>query len=106
MPIIDFTNISYHASVERKNRMEQAKAIGWGAPLATIETTDERGTVYKTLTTTGIIIVRSKDNNMIITLYVAEVNQAVYIFKTAYGMPLPRDIYEKVKMNNIMFPAA
>lgn len=106
MPIIDFTNISYHASVERKYRMEQAKAIGWGAPLATIETANEYGPVYKTLTTTGIIIVRAKDSNMIITLYVAEVGQAVHIFKTVYGMPLPRDIYEKVKLNNIMFPAA
>ena len=105
MPPIDITNISYHVLNDRKERMEQIKAVGMGAPIAVVTESDNNNRqITKTLTSTGVVVIRNVEN-MIITMYLAEVYQAVRIFKTCYGdVRLPDDIYNKITLNNIMFP--
>lgn len=106
MPPIDLTNMSCHITVDRKARLSQIQAIGWGSPIASVEIYREGRIAYKTLTSTGIIIIRSSDN-MIITAYIAEVHQAISLFRSCYGrVRLPQDIYDKITLNNIMFPTA
>jgi hypothetical protein len=107
MPPIDITNISAHAFNDRKERIAQIQAVGMGTPIAVIKEIDAQGrSVSKTLTSTGVIVIRNNEN-MIITLYLAEIHQAVKIFRENYGkVRLPEDIYNKILLNNIMFPAA
>lgn len=106
MPPIDITNISYHVLNNRKERIEQIKAVGMGIPVAIIDQIDAKGRkATQTLTSTGVIVIRNAEN-MIITMYLAEVNQAARIFKANYGnVKLPAYIYDKIVLNNIMFPA-
>ena len=106
MPPIDITNISYHVLNDRKGRIEQIKAVGMGTPVAVVEQIDKQGRkATQTLTSTGVIVIRNMEN-MIITMYLAEVNQAARIFKANYGnVRLPNYIYNKIVLNNIMFPA-
>ena len=107
MPPIDLTNMSYHAQEERKNRLTFIKALGIGVPVATVEKKDEQGRkYYKTLTSTGVMVIRNTDN-MIITLYLAGINQAIQVFRESYGrVRMPEELYNKILMNEIMFPAA
>ena len=106
MPPIDITNISYHVLNDRKGRMEQIKAVGMGVPVAVVDQTDTKGRkATQTLTSTGVIVIRNAEN-MIITMYLAEVGQAAKIFRANYGnVRLPAYIYDKIILNNIMFPA-
>ena len=107
MPPIDLTNMSYHAQEGRKNRLTFIEALGIGVPVATVEKKDEQGRkYYKTLTSTGVMVIRNTDN-MIITLYLAEISQAIKVFRESYGrVRMPEELYNKIMMNGIMFPAA
>jgi len=107
MPPIDLTNMSYHAQEERKNRLTFIEALGIGVPVATVEKKDEQGRkYYKTLTSTGVMVIRNADN-MIITLYLAGIGQAIKVFRESYGgVRMPEELYNKIMMNGIMFPAA
>jgi hypothetical protein len=51
------------------------------------------------------MVIRAVENNMIITMYLAEFDQAEKFFRKQYGLKLPIDIGDKIKLNNIMFPA-
>jgi hypothetical protein len=107
MPPIDMTNLSYHVIEERKKRLEIVDNIGVGTPVATIEVFDQRdGRVYKTLTSTGVVVIRSKITNMVITLYLATIGQAFYIYRTSYGATarLPHNLYNTVMYNNAKYP--
>lgn len=105
MPPIDINNLSCHVRMDRKERLVQIKSIGIGAPIANKEETRDGKKVMKTLTSTGIIVIRSVESNMIITMYLAEFDQAEKFFRKQYGLKLPQDIGDKIKLNNIMFPA-
>lgn len=105
MPPIDINNLSYHVRMDRKERLVQIKSIGIGAPIANKEEIKDGKKVMKTLTSTGIMVIRAVENNMIITMYLAGFDQAEKFFRKQYGLKLPQDIGEKIKLNNIMFPA-
>ena len=105
MPPIDINNLSYHVRMDRKERLVQIKSIGIGAPIANKEEIKNGRKVMKTLTSTGIMVVRAVENNMIITMYLAEFDQAEKFFRKQYGLKLPKEIGDKIKLNNIMFPA-
>ena len=105
MPPIDINNLSYHVRMDRKERLAQIKSIGIGFSIAEREEIKDGRKVIKTLTSTGIIVIRAAENNMIITMYLAEFDQAEKFFRKQYGLKLPKDIGDKIKLNNIMFPA-
>ena len=105
MPPIDINNLSYHVRADRKERLAQIKSIGIGFSIAEKEEDKNGRKVIKTLTSTGIIVIRAAENNMIITMYLAEFDQAEKFFRKQYGLKLPKDIGDKIKLNNIMFPA-
>lgn len=101
MPPIDTTNVSFHFLNDRKYRLHQIEAVGWGVPIAS----QRSGDAIETLTSTGVMVIRSFENT-IITAYFAEIDQAIAIFRKTYGkVRLPQDIYDIIIRNNIMFPA-
>lgn len=100
MPPIDFTNISYHAKANRENRFQMIENLtGWGQPCA-VATGHIDKTTVETLTTTGVIIVRNKDN-MIVTAYIARVGQAKRVWREAKnGESIPQSLWNRIHYNN------
>ena len=101
MPPIDFTNMSYHATEERKDRFATIEQLtGWGHSCA-IAVGHIDKTTTETLTSTGVVIVRNQDN-MIITAYIARVGQAKRIWEQAtHGkVNFPRKLWNRVQYNN------
>lgn len=97
MPI-DFTNISYHVLHDRQSRYNVIeRTIGFGSPVCTFK--DETDKTYKTLTSTGVIIIRNF-MNMIITLYIARPMQAKKLYVKATNEKMPKKLDLMVQYNN------
>ena len=103
---IDLTNTTYHARVERANRMVQVSKLEIGIPVATIEEYNKKGNkTIVTLTDTGVVVILDPKTNTIITLFLASVDRAAAIYKEAYGTRrrLPDQLYNQIKINKITF---
>lgn len=99
MPPVDFTNMSYHAIVERKTRFDTIERLtGWGKPV--IVANDKKGRdATATLTDTGVLIIRGSDN-MIITAFIATVRQAQAVWNRGKGGKMPRELWNVINYNN------
>jgi hypothetical protein len=97
---IDLTRMSYHLTVERADRVRHIEnSIGWGTEVISAPCKDIPH-VERVLTTTGVMIVR-KDDGLLITAWIADVKQAVSVWKTAKGdRPLPHWLWNMVNYNN------
>jgi len=106
MPPIDLTNISFHVYESRTDRLSAIRSLGIGEPVATIVQLDRKGNnCYKTLTSTGVIVIRDC-HNMIITLYLARIGQAVKIYKSNFNTTqLPDNVYCAIRSNETTYPA-
>ena len=97
---IDLTNMSAHVIVDRQARINNIEnSIGWGTEIITAPDKKERDATA-TLTSTGVIIIRSLDG-MIITAWIASVAQAQAVWGRAKGTArLPRWLWNVVNYNN------
>ena len=81
---VDLTRMSAHVIVDREARISMIeRTIGWGTEIITAPDKKERDATA-TLTSTGVIIIRSLDG-MIITAWVASVPQAVSVWIRGTG---------------------
>ena len=105
MPPIDLTLASAHVYTDRKERLNAVYAIGVGFPAAIFEEYKDGQKVVVTLTSTGLVVIRSTDN-MIITLYIPSVSKAKRFYRIANGKEarVPQKLIDNVIMNNVMFP--
>ena len=105
---IDLTNTTYHARVERADRMKQVRQLRVGNPVATIEEYRDGRKGLVTLTDNGVVVVRNPNNNKIVTLYLATPAKAAAIYKQNFGSraKMPQEIYNQIKINQIFFSAA
>ena len=97
---IDFTKMSAHVIVDREARINMIeRTIGWGTEIITAP--DKKGRdATATLTSTGVIIIRSFDG-MIITAWVASVPQALAVWIRGTGNNhLPSWLWNVVNYNN------
>ena len=101
MAPIDLTLMTYHASVERADRFQMIEnTTGWGKPLVMTQNKDDV-TSTSTLTSTGVIVIRAKDTNNIITAFHANVNQAYAVWAAATGgTKMPRSLWLQINYNN------
>ena len=97
---IDLTKMSAHIIIDRAYRIKQIEnSIGWGTEIARALDKNEEN-VFRVLTTTGVIIVMD-ETNFIITAWVADVNQAVAVWKKANnGKQMPKWLWNMVNYNN------
>lgn len=97
---IDLTRMSAHVIVDRETRIRMIEnSIGWGTEVITAPDKKERDATA-TLTSTGVIIIKSMDG-MIITAWVASVQQAVSVWIRAKGNNrLPAWLWNVVNYNN------
>ena len=97
---IDLTRMSAHIIVDREARISMIeRTIGWGTEIITAPDKKERDATA-TLTSTGVIIIRSLDG-MIITAWIASVPQAVSVWiRGAGNNHLPSWLWNVVNYNN------
>lgn len=91
-------NVTYHMSEDRLERAAFiATQIGYGNVVREkFYSTADRGDYWRQITDTGVLIVRSADKRIVITLWIANVNQASDIFN---GEKLPPCLYKKIVKN-------
>lgn len=97
---VDTTRMSAHMILDNGHRIRHIEnSVGWGTII--VETPDpaHEGTM-KALTSTGVIIVTG-DDGIMVTAWIANVKQAVWVWKHAKGdKPLPNWLWNKVNYNN------
>ena len=91
-------NATFHLSEDRLDRVVFiATEIGYGNVIKEKLYHDEtRGTFWRQLTDTGVLIVRTEDKNKVITLWLANINQAT---ETYNGARLPQYVYNRILKN-------
>ena len=95
-------NMTRHAQVDRFDRLAKiVDTVGFGNEYCTITQADG---ALKTLTTTGIVIVRNETTKKIITAYPATLNQAKAIMVKRTGSEtLPHSLFKAVMVNQKIF---
>ena len=103
MPPIDLTNLTAHVIVDRDWRISWIeKTIGFGIEMYTADD-DRDPTVVKTITSTGVMVIRNRFTNIILTTYIARVGQASKVYTKATGKPIdtmPRNLWNILHYNN------
>jgi len=95
------TNLTSHAHYDRQARLEYIiDTIGVGkVAVSSFEIDSQNRPVNYELTTTGVIIVKNKDN-MVVTAFIAEMNQAIKIWRNVHGnKKMPTPLYTKIQQN-------
>ena len=97
---IDLTRMSAHVIIDRKARINLIeRTIGWGTEIITAPDKKERDATA-TLTSTGVIIIRSFDG-VIITAWVASVRQALAVWIRGTGSNhIPSWLWNVINYNN------
>lgn len=98
------TNMTHHAKNDRMARLEYiVDTVGVGKVIATsIELDKYNRETISELTTTGVIIIRNTER-MVVTAYIAEMNQAIKVWRTAKGtQKMPTPVYNKIRQNYIV----
>lgn len=89
---------TYHLSDDRLDRVVFiATKIGYGNVIQEkVYLNTERGNYWRQITDTGVLIVRSEDKKTIITMWLANINQATEIYN---GRRLPQYLYNRIMKN-------
>jgi len=90
--------VSRHYQYDRIERQEMIKKVlnnNWGSPVCKIMHENK----WKYLTDTGMCFVVNKEETLIITAYIATLEQARHMFYFA-GRSIPEFMITKVKKNN------
>jgi hypothetical protein len=89
--------VSRHAVEDRMERMMNiARLIGWGEEV--LRVWSGKDDAYLTLTSTGIIIVKSSEDKLI-TAYVAHHSVVMWMYREVGYTRVPYAIYSKVVKN-------
>ena len=88
--------MTYHARVEREERINYIiDTVGIGEPVVKVQRPKDKR--YMTLTNTGVIIITGSDN-VIITMYIGTIDEALMTYRNATKMHnMPDGLYKKVK---------
>ena len=86
--------LTYHAREERVERIARIlMTIGIGNVVIEKEMTDR---AIGQLTDTGVLIIRNKKDNAIVTMYVCDMNKATWMFEGQ----LPRGLKNTIRKNH------
>lgn len=90
--------MSYHAKEERAERLAAVvEKIGVGQVI--LEVQDPHDKAIKILTSTGLLLIKDKTSNLLITGYMANINQLFAIYGLAGVNKIPPKILTRVKKN-------
>ena len=90
-----------HFQIDRKDRVNFIIDLfngDFGTPLC--DYSAENDTVRKVMTDKGVVLVYGKNNNVIITMYLATVKQATFLYRAAHGTNrTPESFLARVRKN-------
>lgn len=95
-------NITAHVAVERFDRISYIiDTIGLGEEILfeALLPNSQNVTRRMALTNTGVILVKPLDADIVITAWIASIEQAVKISKASGHNKMPESIYRKIKNN-------
>ena len=95
-------NITTHVSVERFDRIEYIiDTIGLGDSIIMEANIKNPQNIMRKmqLTNTGVILVKPVDREVVITAWIASLNQVVQIYRTRGYAKMPEYVYRLVKKN-------
>lgn len=92
-------NMTKHARYERRDRLNYIiDNIGIGEPICTAPSKNPNA--ISVLTNTGIIIIKGKTDNVIITVYIATIAEATAIYyQSGMTTPLPQRVKKRIRIN-------
>lgn len=97
------SNMTNHARHDRRNRFDYIlDTVGLGTEIvAEVKRLDDKNRVaYSRLTDSGIIVIVSADHKTVVTAYIATIEQASAIYRTARGCSImPNSLYKRIKAN-------
>lgn len=94
------TNMTYHARVERADRLEYIlNTTGIGEVVAEAPN-DERGGLRR-LTNTGVIIVVAEDHKTVVTAFICDIRQARSVYAYSHNGRLPNYLANRVYSNSV-----
>lgn len=94
--------LTRHTSVERYDRLEYiVDTIGFGDSILFEAMIPNAENVMRKmqLTNTGVIIVKPLDADIVITAWIATIEQAVRISKRSGHQKMPESLYRRIKNN-------
>lgn len=101
MPPIDFNNLSLHVLLDRSSRFDLINStIGFGEYVCNCDDPTHEG-CDRTLTSTGVMVVRNKVTNKMVTLFVATMTQALDTYYRGTGKTkMPHHLWNTINYNN------
>lgn len=92
------TNTTYHAGVERANRLQALEdTLGFTKPVLEVEVYEEEKRYL--LTSSGIIIVKNLYRDIVITAFMANVAQAYRLYKMSGKSQMSPKMEKKIVKN-------
>lgn len=82
-------DISYHAQVERKARIDwiiDTLKGNFGVEVCSV--CDSHNNTRRTLMDTGLIVITDKDSNRLVTMYFGNVSQITQLYRTALNIAM------------------
>lgn len=101
--MIDLTNMSAHAIIDRKARFNFIEnTIGFGERVCSAKKDrDEKGDAVATLTSTGVVIIEVEETKEIITAYIGTLQQVKTIWcKANKTKRMEEKLWQMVNYNN------
>ena len=87
---------SYHARVERANRLAQLEEVlGFSKVILEVE----RNGARQCLTSSGIILIKKLDEDFVITAYMASVELCAAMYYSVGKAQIPPKVYKRVSKN-------
>lgn len=95
------SNMTFHAQVERRARLDYIiDTVGIGEVIAEIRDERDPRIAYQRLTSTGVVVIVGADKRTIVTAFIANIDQAILIYKNAKNVSrLPDGLYRRIKGN-------
>lgn len=105
--MIDLTtvNLTYHAREERIARLTEClNLLGVSETILEVpDYTHHNGRCMRCLTATGMLFIIDKDNNQMVTGYMANVRQVASMYYAMGYDRIPLDVYRVIKNNERMY---
>lgn len=90
--------LSYHAKVERAERLSALKSV-LGFTSTVLEVEYKQARTKQCLTSSGIMIIKNIDTDVVITAYMANMKQCIKLYRDAGKAQVSPKMYKRVQKN-------
>lgn len=96
-------HVTAHAKIDRIDRITFiAERIGWGKEVLRVNDRHDPNNIILVLTSTGVVLVKERHTDTLITTYVATVQMADAFYWQAKQKPTPAKLRNKIAHNHYL----